>query len=337
MPQSNLYLRFDQFRSSTNAPSMFDLPPSTLARPLPVGKAARNSETTSGRRKRKLIDDGMKTKVDDDAPRAFQRLLQIQQSRGRKPSKHESPDEKHNTGDIALRKRRSYASPASSRCNVNLSANKSQHNPDTPSRAPQIQPGEKLSEFSARVNMELPLKRIPRNSVGKGMSKKERDKLMGEAGKTKREKKMQKMQVQWRLQEARRKEKEEAEEDLADEAEAAAEWSGAGAAEVGFLDGLKTRKRAKRRRRMDDEDPWRALEAKREKPKGLHDVVQAPPNFRNLGKGKFKVKDGAWVDVANVPAAAGSLRKREELGETRKDVIERYRKMMEEKRSMEIQ
>lgn len=96
---------------------------------------------------------------------------------------------------------------------------------------------------------------------------------------------------------------------------------------------------AKRKQKMlteltekDDEDPWKVLEAKREKPKGLHDVVQAPPELKPVRE-KFKTKkmNGAKVDVDNVPGKSGSLARREELGQARKDVIERYRAMMKGK------
>jgi hypothetical protein len=42
---------------------------------------------------------------------------------------------------------------------------------------------------------------------------------------------------------------------------------------------------------------------------------------------KFKVKNGARADVADVPNAAGSLARREELGAERKNIIEAYRLM----------
>lgn len=77
----------------------------------------------------------------------------------------------------------------------------------------------------------------------------------------------------------------------------------------------------------DDDDPWAELKAKREAPKGLHDVAQAPPSLKKVRQ-KFKVKDGAKVQVVDVPNAAGSLKRREELSDARKEVIERYRAMM---------
>jgi len=81
-------------------------------------------------------------------------------------------------------------------------------------------------------------------------------------------------------------------------------------------------------RRAGDDDPWEALKTTREKPRGLHDVAQAPPEFKILPKEKFKVRNGAVAQVADVPNKAGSLKRREELGEARRSIIERYRQMM---------
>jgi hypothetical protein len=55
--------------------------------------------------------------------------------------------------------------------------------------------------------------------------------------------------------------------------------------------------------------------------------VQAPPTFSRVPKEKFRTL-GARVEVDDVPKASGSLRRREELGELRKSVVEGYRAMM---------
>jgi hypothetical protein len=57
-------------------------------------------------------------------------------------------------------------------------------------------------------------------------------------------------------------------------------------------------------------------------------VVQAPPQLKKI-KSKFKeVVGGVSVDVGNVPGSVGSLRKREEMAEAGRRVIEGYRKRM---------
>jgi hypothetical protein len=77
-----------------------------------------------------------------------------------------------------------------------------------------------------------------------------------------------------------------------------------------------------------DDDPWAAIaRARNEGPKRLNDVAQAPPQFSNLPREKFKVRR-ARVNVEDVPKASGSLRRREELVEVRKSVVEGYRQMM---------
>lgn len=183
-----------------------------------------------------------------------------------------------------------------------------------------IMPGERLSEFAARVNQALPVSGLSRKG-NKVEGMKERQ--------TKTEKRLHKMYAEWREEEAKRKEKleelQEQQEEEDEEQEAAL-----GGQSIKFAD---SGRKAKRKRMVgevdeDEEDPWAVLKSKREAPKGLNDVVQAPPTMKVVPKEKFKVRNGAKVNVANVPGAAGSLKRREELGEARNEVIERYRAMM---------
>jgi hypothetical protein len=187
-----------------------------------------------------------------------------------------------------------------------------------------IQPGERLADFAARVDQALPMGGLTRKGNTKVEGIKERQ--------TKTEKRLQKLYAEWREEETRRKdaieEFQEKQEELAEEKET--EFGGQSLA---FPEG-----RRKKRKRLlgetaasDDEDPWAVLKERREKPKGLHDVVQAPPTLKVIPKEKFKVRNGAKVNVANVPANAGSLKRREELGDARREVIERYRTMMKGK------
>ena len=65
--------------------------------------------------------------------------------------------------------------------------------------------------------------------------------------------------------------------------------------------------------------------------RNLQDVVQAPPQLLKTVQSKLKVVGGgggAAVNVGNVPGRVGSLRKREEMGEARRRVIEGYRQKM---------
>jgi hypothetical protein len=184
-----------------------------------------------------------------------------------------------------------------------------------------IQPGERLADFAARVDQALPMGGLTRKGNTKIDGIKERQ--------TKTEKRLKKMYAEWREEDVRRKdaieEFQEKQEELAEEKE-----TELGGQSLAFPEG----KRKKRKRMLgetavdDDEDPWAVLKERREKPKGLHDVVQAPPTLKVIPKEKFKVRNGAKVNVANVPANAGSLKRREELGDARREVIERYRSMM---------
>jgi hypothetical protein len=188
-----------------------------------------------------------------------------------------------------------------------------------------IQPGERLADFAARVNQALPLAGI--SQKGKKIEGvKERQ--------TKTEKRLHRMYAEWRADEQKRKEREEefAEQQEEQDEELQAELGGQG------IHLTSEGRKAKRKRMLTeaadgDDDPWAVLESKREAPKGLHDVVQAPPEIKVVPKEKFKVRDGAKVQVENVPSASGkiSLKRREELGEARKEVIERYRLLMKGK------
>jgi hypothetical protein len=232
-----------------------------------------------------------------------------------------------------------------------------------PPTLPRIQPGEKMSDFAARVDAALPMTGVARN--------KKSAKLAGVAGEgraaqTRLEKKMQRMQAEWRREEKliRQKQRERMEE-LLDEY--AVGGDDVGVANGALLDqwaaggrdeeedeneneedeggaGAGRRKRRKRgkgrgkatkqRKREEDEDPWEVIKlARNEQPRGLHDVVQAPPKIARTPRPVFGIANGARVDVGDVPKHAGSLRRREELGAARKSVLERYRSMMEGKKS----
>lgn len=187
---------------------------------------------------------------------------------------------------------------------------------------PKILPGERMSDFAARVDQALPVSGLARK--GKKIEGfKERQ--------TKTERRIQKMISQWREEEEKIKEREQDEKDLAEieEDEQEAMWEDK-TAPIPTQGGGK--KKGKRKGVAED-DPWAVLKEKREEPKGLNDVAQAPPTFKAIPKEKFKVKNGAKVQVADIPNAAGSLRRREELGEARKSIIESYRAMMAAKKN----
>lgn len=290
-------------RVSYNADRMtsFDLAPSVIAKPLPTHANASRSKTNLKNKaivRRAEESNGYKH---DDTPRAFARLMQFQASKKRQRSGFDD-------GELSKPSKKKRKA-ASSQDDLEQ-AQEFQHVVQT--EIPKISPGERLADFAARVDQALP--------VG-GLKTKGRVKIEGlKERQTKKEKKMQKMYAAWREEDARRKEKLEEQKELEEDAEAEME---------GYGDVFANSKR-KRRKAGDahgEDDPWAELRAKREERKGLNDVVQAPPSFKAIPKEMFKVRNGAKVQVGNVPTAAGSLKRREELEEARREVIDRYRGM----------
>ena len=279
------------FIEETNVRFSHDLPPSSIAQSLPVGAPAKKVPNNANTKDKP--HEQRDVYKNDDTPKAFVRLLQFQKTGKR----FDGLDDGSRKGNKKKKDRDEFAEVASV---------------TTKSEVLTILPGERMSDFSARVNQALPLAGTNRKG-NRQPGLKERQ--------TRTERKMQKMQADWRREEARRKGKEEEAQDVAEE-EDAENFTAVTA--VG---------NRKRRRSSVNDDPWAGLKATREQPKGLHDVVQAPPNFRIIPKEKFKVTNGATINVANVPGTAGSLRRREELGDTRQSIIDSYRQLMAGSRS----
>lgn len=211
------------------------------------------------------------------------------------------------------------------------------------SAIPKILPGEKMADFAARVDRELPLSAMKKSHkpASSDMPKIREERV------TKHEKRLLKLQRQWREEEAQIRDKEDAEKeereaDMEDQLHLWKEWE----AEVGTGNGKKNPTTAKKKNRGkgrghqdtdsdidDDPDPWAKLRnpERMNKPANPLDVAQAPPQLTKP-KEKFKVRGGARVDVANVPAAVGSLRRREELAGERRNIVDEYRRLMAEKR-----
>lgn len=200
---------------------------------------------------------------------------------------------------------------------------------------PTIRIGERMSEFSARVDAALPVAGLINKTARGG-----KDPLGLKVVRTKKEKKMHKMYDEWREQDKKIKEQREEALELAedeeDDEELGVKWKVDMEVEASSK---KSKKKGKKRKKMigeiadaaDDDDPWKVLKQKRGEVKiGLHDVAQAPPTFKNIPREVFKVR-GARVNVQDVPKTAGSLRRREELGEVRKSVVDGYRQLMREK------
>lgn len=190
-----------------------------------------------------------------------------------------------------------------------------------------IRPGENMRTFAARVDAELPISGL----TTKTKTKDGKDTLGLKVQRTRKERKMHKLYDQWRAEELKIQEQREEEADLAAEREMDDESSGlfTGSMLEGDDQMQGGKKSRKRRGKAQDDDPWAELVKKRAEAKvGLHDVAQAPPELHKLTRKPLKV-DGAAVDVENIPKAAGSLRRREELQAARSDVVAAYRKIRE--------
>jgi hypothetical protein len=148
-----------------------------------------------------------------------------------------------------------------------------------------ILPGEHLADFSARVDQSLPLSSIPRHNHKNPSDLKLKTSL------TKHNKRLARMQSEWRNTETRLQEKREEEKDeAADQREEdSLLWMG-----VSARPGGGGGKRSKKKKREEEEDPWKILERKRRedgagRQKNLQDVVLAPPVLKPL-KNIFKDK-----------------------------------------------
>lgn len=293
----------------------FNLAPSTIAKPLAAynkkdvktgkkGKAGPGKGDGAGKKDREH-----KRYKHDDTPRAFARMMTLQSSNKRQRSGLDD-------GDNRPSKKKRKQAAAEDKAPVNDMASESK------AEMPKILPGERLADFAARVNHALPVGGLARKGKINVEGMKERQ--------TKTEKRLHKMYDEWRKEEERRKEQEEEQRELDEEAEEEKEAAHGGQS-TQIPNANASPKRQKRRKMIgetgDDDDPWAELKAKREAPKGLHDVAQAPPDLKRVRQ-KFKTKNGAKVQVVDVPNAAGSLKRREELSDARKEVIERYRAMM---------
>ncbi|KAK1808979.1 hypothetical protein LTR12_016649 [Friedmanniomyces endolithicus] len=331
-------------KRNPNATNDYNLAPSTIAKPLAAfsgaakdgkgkgkGKFQTKKPSQGGQSKsertpnlkRKRTSTATTDYKEDDTPRAFARLMQFQTT-GKRPS---GLDDERASRKAKKRKTATDTTPSAAKKPEPVPTPKPAVPATDLSTVPKILPGERLADYSARVDQALPVSGLARkgkNARVEGV--KERV--------TKTEKRLKKMYAAWREEDIRRKEKAEEvqEEEEEAEEERRAKWG------EGYRASLITSTRRGKKQKVigeadgsDDDgevDPWAVLNSRREKPKGLHDVVLAPPTLKVVPKEKFKVKEGARVQVADVPAAAGSLKRREELGEARRDVIERYREIM---------
>jgi len=165
-----------------------------------------------------------------------------------------------------------------------------------------------MSAFSARVDAALPV----RGLTAKGK------KMEGGGRQTKTERKMQRMQREWRVEEERRRVKREEERG----------WEGGNAGAVGMVR-RGEKKGGKRKDEEEEGDLWAGIAAKPLQQEegglvGLHDVVLAPPKFRKMPGERYKVGGGG-------KGVGVGLKRQAELGEARRSVVEGYRALMRQR------
>lgn len=299
--------------------------------------------------KRKRASAGGDQTKKDDAPRAFQRIMAAAQGkRVRSGLDDGRPRAATGGGGGAGGKRKgadSTDAAAAGGDDVPVAADHVAAAAPKPA-VPTIRPGERLSDFAARVDAAIPISGL--------VSKNERGAAKDVAGlkifRTKKERKMHKLYDEWRAQDKRirdrrEEEAEEREEELAEVEEQAGVGVGGVGSRTGGMwrtgaDGDEDvagaekaggRKRKGKRRGGGgggagdlEADPWEELKRKRGEAKlGLHDVAQAPPDF-----GRKAANPYGGLTLAGVPKAAGSLRSREMVQEERTKVMEKYREMV---------
>lgn len=250
----------------------------------------------------------------DDAPRAFRRLMAFAEGKKTRSGLDDG-------NDRPTKKARKAATDAATKEAEAAPAPEESKKTDLT-----IRPGERMSEFAQRVDAALPISGL----VGK--SKNGKDPLGFKTKRTKKERKMHKMYDEWReqekkIQEAREEAEEEAEEKALELEAMGVNWD---------IMGPGKKKKGKKGTKYlgmvggREEDPWEEIKRKRGETKiGLNEVAEAPPDLKIPRK---KLVSGATVEVDDIPKAAGSLRKREELQSVREDIVASYRKLMNERR-----
>lgn len=318
----------------------YDLPPSMVAKALPVRE--QQPKTQNGKKKGQQPDtkkaaavpatSRKKTAKDNDTPKAFQRLMQYQTTGKRAPSGLETGEKKQGN---KKRKREEGTTEGSGKKPARTLSEQAESSNAETKAMPKILPGEKLSDFAARVDRSLPLSLMTKSNTP-GQAKVREHKI------TRHEKHLRRLQQGWREEEARIKEREEAERDekaaeMEDQLELLKQWEAEARSGKAKKKGAVPKKKKKAgdgSANSDDDnpDPWAKLKKRdKERQANPFEVASEPPQLKKPRE-IFKVRGGAKVDVANVPNAVGSLRRREELADERRNIVEEYRRLMAEKR-----
>ncbi|KIW21171.1 hypothetical protein PV08_01751 [Exophiala spinifera] len=311
MPHKHKRKREDQEESN------FDLPPSSRARTLSVHQKSETifESSKDKKSKREAKKAAKKSGLKDDTPKSFARLMAFHQHGQRLPSGLDD-----GTTIKTGKKKTKKNGRDSSNTNVNDEEDDddSNNNSNTNVNATeplQILPGERLSEFAARVDQSLPLTSVPRHQT-------RINKIPGlekiKTPLTKHNKRLARLQSEWRNAEAKRRAaQEEEDEELADRREEDdLLWLGAGVDKdrlrrSGLGGGGKKKNKDKKKHDPDDVDPWKQLERKRReegelRQKNLQDVVLAPPVLKSV-KNIFKDKGERSVRAEKIGTVSGVI------------------------------
>lgn len=255
---------------------------------MTTGKGRKDTEDTKDIAPK--AKKGKKARKDNDAPRAFRRLMSVAQGKKVRSGLDDGEDTK-----TAKQKAEDL----------------------------KIRPGEDLRAFAQRVDASLPVAGLTKKTTIKDGKDEQGFKVY----RTRKERNMHKLYAQWREEERKIQEQKEEEADEEIGRELDEDPTGAAAIARATLNEA-TGKRARRKGGKVD-DPWEELKKKRGEAKiAVHDQAQAPPELNKNMTKQIKIKD-ATANVGNIPKAAGSLKRREELQEARADVLEAYRKIRE--------
>ncbi|KIH90882.1 hypothetical protein SPBR_00656 [Sporothrix brasiliensis 5110] len=358
--------------------SIYDLPPDRIARPLPTKPAKTESAKTSttksnkakggkgatatsaaARRKREANKDSVSasTKASHDTPRAFRRLMSLTGGKRVRQGLDTGVVETKKQKKQRLAKERAAAAAAAAataggdddEADVSTTqttvaaaaapphATSASASDAAPAEALTIRPGERLSEFASRVDAALPLAGLVKSSTPGGAGGK--DPLgIAKTYRTKQERKLHKLYDQWRLDDARIKEREAEAREEAEEREAeldetlGVKWrldfqQGLATKQGGGANGKKKKKQQQQRQALggsannygaaDDDDVWAAFNRKKAAATkstvraGVHGTVAAPPELTKIDSSKFKFaqqkKAGGGQGSAEVAAAVARL------------------------------
>lgn len=267
--------------------SHFNLEPTTKAKSLPVIEPTKDFITS--RKKQKLDINGKSKRVKkstDDTPKAFARLMAWHKD-GRKIG-----GGLDNGNSQPKKPKKKPAVIADSSQNTKTDGAAATEALKTQKEL-KIQPGESLRDFSLRVDQSLPLSSLPKQNANPNAALPEdlREKEKKAKYLTKHNKRLARMQSEWRNTEAKLKAKEEAEADENVEKleEQKLLWDSV------RMTGKKGKKK------IVDDDPWKELEKKRRAEEGrlgkgrnvaglaAKDQVQAPPTLGKI-KNIFREK-----------------------------------------------